>query len=185
MTSGRRPAVSSGSFDPADQQYPQSEPAGQPGASGGGAGPYDQPGQGPHGAGPYDQPGPPYGQGPYGQGPYGQGPYGQGPYVQGPYGPGWQQPRRTNSLAIAALCCAIGQVVAGPLAGIPAIVIGVMSLGQIRQTGEDGRGMAITGIVLGIAGVLLAVLVVIFALAVFAHIQSSSLGPGSLLPRPA
>ena len=79
-----------------------------------------------------------------------------------------------NSLAIAALCCGIAQVIAGPFAGIPAIVLGYMSIGQIRRTGEEGRGMAITGIVLGIVGVLLTVLVIILAIAVFSQVSSST-----------
>ena len=81
-------------------------------------------------------------------------------------------PRRTNSLAIAALCCGIGQVLAGPLAGIPAIVLGAMSMKQIRETGEDGRGMAVTGLVLGIAGLALFLLVLIFIIAVFHDVVS-------------
>jgi hypothetical protein len=139
--------MSAGGFDP-DQQDPQPRP-------------------GSYGAGPHGEPGPP-GRGPYGQGPYGQPPYyGQGPYGQPGQGPyGWQQPRRTNSLAIAALCCGIAQVIAGPLTGIPAIILGYVSMGQIRQTGEDGRGMAITGIVLGIAGLLLTVLVIIIFISI-------------------
>lgn len=81
--------------------------------------------------------------------------------------PGAVMPRRTNSLAIAALCCGIGQFVAGPLAGIPAIILGSMSIKQIRETGEDGQGMAVTGLVLGVVGVVLFVLGIILVLAVF------------------
>jgi type IV secretory pathway VirB2 component (pilin) len=83
-------------------------------------------------------------------------------------GAGWpQMGRRTNGLAIAALCCAIGQVIAGPFAGIAAIVLGLLSLKQIRLSGQDGRGMAITGLVLGIVGTILAVLLIVMALALF------------------
>jgi len=81
--------------------------------------------------------------------------------------------RRTNSLAIAALCCAIGQVIAGPLAGIASIVLGAMSLKQIQVSGEEGRGMAITGLVLGIAGLILFVFFVIFAIALFHGITTN------------
>jgi hypothetical protein len=114
------------------------------------------------------------GQGQFGEGQSGQQPgwqqppYGQpGPYVHA--GAGWPQPtgRRTNPLAIAALCCAIGQVVAGPFAGIAAIVLGSISLKRIRVTGEDGRGLAITGLVLGIVGTLLLILLIVFILAFF------------------
>jgi hypothetical protein len=74
--------------------------------------------------------------------------------------------RRTNPLAIAALCCSIGQVVAGPFAGIAAIVLGAISLKQIRVSGEDGRGLAITGLVLGIVGTVIAVFLLVFVVAI-------------------
>jgi Domain of unknown function (DUF4190) len=77
-------------------------------------------------------------------------------------------PRQTNALAIAALCCGIGQLIAGPLTGIPAVVLGAISLRQIRQTGEDGRGLAITGLVLGAAGTFVFALIIIFV-AYIAH----------------
>jgi hypothetical protein len=127
----------------------------------------EQPGQGQFGEG---QPGQ-FGQQPgqFGQQPgWQQPPYGQpGPDVH--VGAGWPQPtgRRTNPLAIAALCCAIGQVVAGPFAGIAAIVLGSISLKRIRVTGEDGRGLAMTGLVLGIVGTLLLILLIVFILAFF------------------
>jgi hypothetical protein len=64
------------------------------------------------------------------------------------------------------LCCAIGQVIAGPFAGITAIVLGALSLKQIRVSGEDGRGMAITGLVLGIIGTILFVIIIALIVAV-------------------
>jgi Domain of unknown function (DUF4190) len=127
--------------------------------------------------GPADQPQygqPQYGQpGPYGQPPYGQsGQYGQpGPYGQPPYG---AVGRKTNPLAIASLCCGIGQVVAWILASIPAIVLGFMALNQIRQTGEDGRGMAIAGIVLGFIGIISMALLIIFFVAIIHGLSNNS-----------
>jgi hypothetical protein len=143
-------------------------PPGGTGMSSGGFG--EQPGQGQFGQQP--------GQGQFGQGQFGQQPgWQQPPYGQpGPYGQaGWPQltGRRTNSLAIAALCCAIGQVIAGPFAGIAAIVLGSISLKQIRLSGEDGRGLAITGLVLGIVGTLLVILVIVFALALFRGVAAN------------
>jgi Domain of unknown function (DUF4190) len=75
-----------------------------------------------------------------------------------PYG---RRGRATNTLAITALSCGIAQIIAGPLATIPAIVSGLMSLSQIQRTGEDGRGMAKVGLTLGIIGLALEVLVVV------------------------
>jgi hypothetical protein len=85
--------------------------------------------------------------------------------------------RKTNSLAIAALCCGIGQVIAGPFAGIAAIVLGAMSLKQIRLSGEDGRGMAMTGLVLGVVGIILSVLLLVVVVALF-NSAASSLNQG-------
>jgi hypothetical protein len=92
---------------------------------------------------------------------------------------GWPQlaGRRTNSLAIAALCCGVGQVVAGPFAGIAAIILGAMSLKQIRLTGEDGRGMATTGLVLGVVGTALFLVLLVVVVAIFAGAASSLNSP--------
>lgn len=88
------------------------------------------------GTGPADQPDA-YGQPQYGNAPkYREvGPYGQ----PGPYVPRGRAGRKTNSLAIASLCCGIGQLLVGILAGIPAIVLGFVAINQIRRTGEDRR----------------------------------------------
>jgi len=136
----------------------------------------EQPGQGQFGQQPgQSQFGQQPGQGQFGQQPgWQQPPYGQpGPSVH--VGAGWPQPsgRRTNPLAIAALCFAIGQVIAGPFAGIAAIVLGSISLKRIRVSGEDGRGLAITGLVLGIVGTLLVILFIVFALAFFKDVATN------------
>jgi hypothetical protein len=84
-----------------------------------------------------------------------------------PYGPPQsvsaygQRGRPTNALAIAALSCGIAQIIAGPLASIPAVVCGVRALAQIQRTGEDGRGMAKLGLILGVVGLIAEALLVI------------------------
>jgi hypothetical protein len=65
------------------------------------------------------------------------------PMAQGP------RPQRddTNGLAIAALIISlVGIACGGALLGI---IFGIIALVQIRRSGQRGRGMAITGIVLG------------------------------------
>jgi hypothetical protein len=80
---------------------------------------------------------------------------------------------RTNGLAIASLACGIGQVVAGPLATIPAIVLGHMARGQIRRTGEQGAGLALGGLILGWSALILGMLLIVVAVAaVSGHVQS-------------
>jgi uncharacterized protein DUF4190/uncharacterized protein DUF1707 len=75
----------------------------------------------------------------------------------GPY-PSPVTAQRTNGMAIGSLVCGIGQVVGGPIAGVAAIILGHQARRQIRQTGEQGDGMAVTGLVLGYIGIGLAVL---------------------------
>jgi hypothetical protein len=94
------------------------------------------------------------------------GQYGQpvSPQFRRDYAPQVPVPRRTNSLAIASLACGIGSFVVWPLTSIPAMVLGIMSLKRIRETGEDGHDMAVIGIVLG------AICTVLFMLGVAAFI---------------
>ena len=81
---------------------------------------------------------------------------------------------RTNGLAIASLACGIGQVVAGPFATIPAIVLGHMARGQIRRTGEQGAGLALGGLILGWSALILGMLLIVVAVAatVSGHVQA-------------
>jgi hypothetical protein len=116
---------------PAGGQPAYGQPAGDQPASGQ---PYGQPSSGQ----PYGQP-PPYGQQPYGAQPgYGQPAYGPPGYGQGPYAP----VATTNTMAILALVFAF---VFAPAA----IVMGHVAKKQIRQTGEQGEGLATAGLWLG------------------------------------
>lgn len=96
-----------------------------------------------------------YGQ--YGQA-YGAA-YGQTPYAapgypaSGNYGYA-PPPRTTNGLAIAALVTAF---IMGPVA----IVLGVIARRQIRETGEDGDGLALAGLIIGIVKTSIIALVII------------------------
>ena len=89
---------------------------------------------------------PPPGQQYYGPQP----PY---PAYQQPYPPYPPAPP-TNGLAIAALVCGVGGFVIG-LSFIPAIICGHLARRQIRQTGEQGAGLALAGLVLGYVGIVL------------------------------
>jgi hypothetical protein len=82
----------------------------------------------------------------------------------------------TNGLAMASFACGLGQFVFGPLATIPAIVFGHMARSQIRRTGEQGAGLALAGLILGWAAVILGIIVV--AAAVIAFSQTSGPAPG-------
>lgn len=103
---------------------------------------------------PYAAPG--YGQQPYGQQPYGQQPYGQPAYAQQPYGQppyGYAPAQPTNVLAIISLVASIAGLIVIPFLGsIAAVITGHMSLKQLRTSGENGRGMALAGTIIGWIG---------------------------------
>ena len=69
---------------------------------------------------------------------------------------GYPQPRPTNSLAIVSLVCAF---LFAPLG----IIFGHISLSQIRKTGEEGRGLAIAGLVISYLITVLTILVVVLS----------------------
>ncbi len=86
----------------------------------------------------------------------------QPPHYGSPYGPGpypYPAPPPTNGMAIASLICAF---VFAPLG----IVFGHISLSQIKKSGEEGRGLAIAGLVISYLVTVLSI-VVIFAGVVF------------------
>ena len=75
---------------------------------------------------------------------------------------------KTNGFAMASLACGLAQFIFGPLPTIPAIVFGHMARGQIKRTGEQGAGLALAGLILGWAAVIIGILVVVAGLAVSA-----------------
>ena len=119
-------------------------------------------------------PPPPYGGGPVGYGGYG----GPPPMYPGAYDPyqGYP-PHQTNSLAVASLVTAITGVVLGiPLAifcyvgwliPVIAAAMGGVALNQIKQNGQQGRGMALAGVIIGCvtAGLLVLVMIIVAAAA--------------------
>jgi len=180
-----------------DQPHAQ-QPGGQTPYGQSGQPSYGQSGQPSYGqqTGPTQQAGPtqwaapgqqpqPVGQSPYGQSPYGQAPYGQ-PGGQPQYGPGYGQPQYpgtwpqpygygypggggggNNGLAIASLATGIGGFCIG-FASPVALGLGIAALVQIKKRQDNGKGMAIAGVVLGglgtIGWLLYVVLIVVLGL---------------------
>jgi Domain of unknown function (DUF1707)/Domain of unknown function (DUF4190) len=68
---------------------------------------------------------------------------------------------KTNGLAIASLACGLAQFVFGPVTAIPAIVFGHVARYQIKRTGEQGAGLALAGLILGWATVILAIVLMV------------------------
>ncbi|MFD6155721.1 DUF4190 domain-containing protein [Nocardia sp. NPDC060256] len=90
------------------------------------------------------------------QQPYGQQPnYGYQPAYQ-PYGMPQQQ--GTNGMAIGALIASLAGFVTCGLGSIVGIILGVIALNQVKQSGQEGKGMALAGIWIGVGAIALAVL---------------------------
>jgi hypothetical protein len=132
-------------------------------------------GFGPSGFGPpYSSPG---GPGQFGGPPSG---FGGAPMYPGPYDPYQGYPsQQTNGLAVASLVTSIAGVLLGipmaifcyigwviPVAGA---VMGGIALNQIKQRGQQGRGLAIAGIAIGAGTAALLVLVMVIVAAAAFH----------------
>jgi hypothetical protein len=125
---------------------------------------------------PYPPQPPPYGPVGYGGPPSGFGP----PMYPGPYDPYQGYPsQQTNGLAVASLVTSIAGVLLGipmaifcyigwviPVAGA---VMGGIALNQIKQRGQQGRGLAIAGIAIGAGTAALLVLVMVIVAAAAFH----------------
>jgi hypothetical protein len=97
-------------------------------------------------------PDPQYQQGQYSQSPYSQTPTGAQQYQYGATAP-------TNVLAIVALVSSFFIPVAG-------IVCGHLALGQIKRTGENGRGLALAGLIIGYVLTALILLLIVLAIVI-------------------
>lgn len=106
------------------------------------------------------QPGDPYGQQP------GQ-PYGQPMYGQQPYGPGYGfVPPKSQTNAILALVLSLVGFATCGVTAIVGVIFGHIAMGKIKRGEEDGRGMALAGVIIGyvvIAGWLLYAAIIIIA----------------------
>ncbi len=114
---------------------------------------------GPYPAGPSQFSGPPPG---YGSPPYPGAYYPTPDYQRDYWPPEGAVQAGTNGMAIASLIssfagllCCIGSVVA--------IVLGTIALDQIKRTRQDGYALAVAGIVIGIATLVVSLIVMIFA----------------------
>ena len=107
-------------------------------------------------------PPPPYGEYPPPYGAYPPPPYGGYPPVY----TGYPQPQSTNTLAIASLVCAF---VFAPLG----IIFGHVSLSQIKKTGEEGRGLALAGLIISYLFTAFMILALVWVVVFFIAVASS------------
>ena len=77
------------------------------------------------------------------------------------------QSQKTNLLAILSLVGAFVFSLAG-------LVLGIIALKQIKQTGEQGRGLALAGIIISSIAIVLAIIYVIVIVAVIGSAGMSS-----------
>ena len=89
------------------------------------------------------------------------------------YGPPGYPPvygRPTNTMAILALVMAFVFAPAG-------LILGIVARRQIRQTGEDGDGLALAGIIVGGIATAIFVLIFVFMIIAFSTASRYSYGP--------
>ena len=88
--------------------------------------------------------------------------------------PAYGQPAgaKTNTLAIISLVASLIGLFSG-IGFIAGIICGHISLSQIKKTGEEGRGMAVAGLIIGYVGVLLSIIVGIILTVIFVGLAAS------------
>jgi uncharacterized membrane protein len=88
----------------------------------------------------------------------------------------YQQQRPTNSLAVASMVFGFATPVFA-LTAIPAVILGHKARGEIRRTGERGKGMATTGLVIGWTVIGLVALLATLIVLVAASTHGAATGP--------
>lgn len=94
--------------------------------------------------------------------------------------PAYGSYRPSNVLAWVSLGLAVGAILVGTLASIAAVICGHIARRQIRETGQQGDGLAIWGLVVGYLGIAFSVLIIVFFLVVFAGFGIVSTVPDSI-----
>ena len=84
---------------------------------------------------------------------------------------------KANGLAVASLACGLAQFLVGPVATVPAILLGHMARNQIKQTGEQGAGLALAGLVLGWSSVALGIILMLAVMTVAARTHGAVQAP--------
>jgi len=105
-------------------------------------------------------------------------PVGQGypgmPPMPGMMQMGYAQTPRTNGLAIASLVCSLLGLATCAATSILGVIFGHLAKSQIKQSGEEGEGMALAGLIVGYIGLAIFALIAIFYFGLIALIVGSS-----------
>lgn len=75
-------------------------------------------------------------------------------------------PQKTNGIAIAALISSFFVSVLG-------IILGFVALNQIKTSGEQGRGLALAGIIIGFVAVGITILIIILNVVLFSALSTA------------
>ncbi|BCI83524.1 MULTISPECIES: DUF4190 domain-containing protein [Mycobacteriaceae] len=81
---------------------------------------------------------------------------------------------KTNGLAIASLVCSLLGLATCAATSILGVIFGHLAKSQIKQSGEEGEGMALAGLIVGYIGLALFALIAIFYFGLIALIVGSS-----------
>ncbi|MCM6778540.1 DUF4190 domain-containing protein [Nocardia sp. CDC159] len=97
--------------------------------------------------------------------PYGQPGYGGYPPAPGYQPYGYPQAQGTNGMAIGALIAALVGFFTCGVGFVVGLILGPIALNQIKQTGQEGRGLALAGIWISGIALVLSVLWFVFVIA--------------------
>jgi hypothetical protein len=96
--------------------------------------------------------------------------YGAAPTYGAAPGYGYGAQPKTNTLAIVSLIASISSFIILPFIGsIVGVITGHMALNQLKTSGEQGRGMALAGTIVGWVGLALTIVGVFAAIAFFSY----------------
>ncbi|GMA28174.1 DUF4190 domain-containing protein [Arenivirga flava] len=88
------------------------------------------------------------------------------PYASAPAYGYQQQGQKTNTLAIVSLIASLAGLITG-ISAIVGIITGHIALSQIKKTGENGRGLALGGLITGYVLTALTIIGIIAAVVFF------------------
>jgi hypothetical protein len=106
------------------------------------------------------------------------GPMPGAPYPPMPPSPYPVQRRLTNGTAIAAMICGLFAIPSIGITAIPAVILGNAAKEEIDRSGQDGKGMAVVGQVLGWAAIVLYSLALITVMLVVARHSAGTVPSG-------
>ncbi|MEP7764700.1 DUF4190 domain-containing protein [Sanguibacter sp. 25GB23B1] len=125
---------------------------------------------------PYSSPAPdagPPGPPPYESAPQGA-PYQNQYAASGSSGYPYTAPASTNAMALGSLIASIAGWTVVPFVGwIVGVVLGHIARSQLRQSNEQGAGLALAGLITGYVGLALSAIAVVFVIVVFVFVGVS------------